>query len=381
MALSLVVTSCNQQAPTAGGASKVYKTLTVGLGSCSIDTRYSTSIRGEQFVDIRPQVSGVITDILFAEGSRIKKGQPLFIIDQVPYKAALAVAVANVKSAQASVATAKLNVESGEDLYKESIISKNEFQTYKNTLAAAEANLALMKAQETNARNDLSYTVVKSPVDGVASMIPYRVGALVSSSITDPLVSVSNNDRMYAYFSMSEAQLLALTRVSGSTERLISQMDRVELILNDGERYDYSGEVDAISGTIERSTGAVGMRALFENPESMLRDGGSGSVVVTTVMDSVIVVPKIATFEIQNKVFAYRVVDGKAASSQLDVYPYNNGKEYVVESGLNLGDIIIAEGAGLLREGTAIDNTEDVGAVKESEEQSDIYEVESNPNE
>ncbi len=353
-ALSFMVTSCNQSVQSGGGAAKEYKTMTVGLGSSDIDTRYSASIRGEQFVDIRPQVSGVITQILVKEGAKITKGQTLFVIDQVPYKAALDVAMANVKSAEASAATAKLNADNARELYRESVISNNELQITLNTLASAEANLALMKAQEQSARNDLSYTVVKSPVDGVASMIPYRVGALVSSSITEPLLSVSNNKNMYAYFSMSEAQLLALSRVSGSADSLMSRMDKVELLLNDGEKYDQLGEIDAISGTIDRTTGTVSMRAIFANPVQMLRDGGSGSVVVTTQMKDVIVVPKIATFEIQNKVFAYKVVDGKATSSQLDVYPYNNGKEYVVESGLTIGDVIIAEGAGLLREGTPV---------------------------
>lgn len=328
--------------------------LTVELGRSDIDTRYSTYIRGEQFVDIYPQVSGVITDILIQEGAKIKKGQPLFIIDQVPYKAAAAVATANVKSAEASVATAKLNAENAKELFKESVISKNELQITLNTLASEEASLALAKAQELSAKNDLSYTTVTSPVDGVASMIPYRVGALVSSSISTPLVSVSNNENMYAYFSMSEAQLLGLTRAVGSADGLLESMDQVALVLNDGERYEHLGQVDAISGTIDRTTGTVGMRAIFANPEKMLRDGGSGSIVVTTQMDSVIVIPKIATFEIQNKIFAYKIVDGKTASTQLDVYPYNNGKEYVVEGGLEIGDVIIAEGAGLLREGTLV---------------------------
>ncbi len=163
---------------------------------------------------------------------------------------------------------------------------------------------------------------------------------------------------MYAYFTMSESQLLALMRVSLSNEDLLSQMDRVELHLRDGEIYEHLGEVDAISGVIDRTTGTVGMRAVFPNYEQMLRDGGSGSIVVTTKMDSVIVLPKIATYEIQNKLFAFKVIDGKAVSTQLDVYPYNNGKEYVVESGLDIGDTVIAEGAGLLREGTLIEKTE-----------------------
>ncbi len=354
MALSIMATSCNQATQQIAGGEKEYKTLTVINGQSDIDARYSTSIRGEQFVDIYPQVSGVITQILVKEGAQITKGQPLFIIDQVPYKAALAVAEANVKSAKASVATAKLNADNARELRKESVISENELRITLNSLAEAEASLALAEAQELSARNDLSYTTVSSPVDGVASMIPYRVGALVSSSISSPLVSVSDNDNMYAYFSMSESQLLALTRAVGSADSLMASMDKVALILNDGERYEHLGEIDAISGTIDRTTGTVGMRAKFPNPEKMLRDGGSGSVIITTQMTNTIVIPKIATFEIQNKLFAYKIIDGKTASTQLKVYPYNNGKEYVVEGGLNLGDVIIAEGAGLLREGTQV---------------------------
>ncbi len=353
-ALPLLFSSCNQTIPQKDGAAKEYKTLTVSLGDSDIDTKYSASIRGEQFVDIFPQISGVITDILIKEGAKVKRGETLFIIDQVPFKAALMIAQANLKSAKASCATAKLNAKNAKELHREGVISENELLITLNSLAQAEAQVALMEAQVVIAQSNLEYTMIQSPVDGVAGMIPYRVGALVSPSISEPLVSVANNDNMYAYFSMSESQLLSLSRAVGSSDRLMESMDRVTLILNDGERYDHAGVIDAISGTIERSTGAVAMRAMFPNAEHMLRDGGSGSVVITSQMENMIVIPKVATFEIQNKLFAYKVIDGKTQSTQLDVYPYNNGREYVVEGGLEVGDIIIAEGAGLLREGMQV---------------------------
>lgn len=113
-----------------------------------------------------------------------------------PTKAALETAIANVKSAEAQLATAKLTADSKEQLYKENIVSDFDLQSARNTLAAAEAALAQASAQEINARNNLSYTEVKSPVDGVASMIQYRVGALVSSSITEPLVTVADTEQM-----------------------------------------------------------------------------------------------------------------------------------------------------------------------------------------
>ncbi|MFR9503557.1 MAG: efflux RND transporter periplasmic adaptor subunit [Rikenellaceae bacterium] len=351
--IALVTTSCGEQS-AAPQAAKSYKTLSIVPSSTVVSTKYSASIRAEQFVDIRPQVSGVITSIAIEEGAQIKKGQTILVLDQVPYKAALDVASANVKSAEAAVATAKLNYESGESLYREQVISNNELQQLQNTLLAAEAAFVQAQAQETIARNDLSYTVVKSPVDGLAGMINYRVGALVSSSITDPLVSVSNNDKMYAYFSLSESALLNLIEQSGSTEAFIEQMDQVELVLNNGSIYPLKGEVDAISGVIDQSTGAVSVRAVFENPDKILRDGGAGSVRIAAKYDDVIVIPKVATYEIQNKTFVFKIVDGMTSSSQITILPTDNGQEYIVTSGVNLSDVIIAEGAGLLREGTPV---------------------------
>ncbi|MFI3287161.1 MAG: efflux RND transporter periplasmic adaptor subunit [Rikenellaceae bacterium] len=353
LAICLSLTGCGAQAERKTEA-KSYKTLELNLTDAKVSQKYSASIRGEQFVDIRPQISGVITNILINEGAQIKAGQTLFIIDQVPYKAALDVAIAGVKSAESNVATAELNAKSSQALYDEQVISENELLIAQNTLASAEAALALANAEEVNARNNLSYTTIKSPVSGVASMISYRVGALVSSSITDPLVSVTNNENMNAYFSMSESQILTLSAQSGSTEQLIEDMGDVELVLNNGALYSHTGRVNAISGTIDRTTGAVSLRAGFENPEEILRDGGNGNIVIHTQLDSVIVIPKVATYELQNLVFAFRVIDGKAVSTEIQVYPLDNGNEYIVTSGLKAGEVIVAEGAGLLREGTVI---------------------------
>ena len=186
----ILLSSCNPKPQQEAGAK--YKTLRVEFSDRTLKTGYTASLRGRQYVEIRPQVSGIITEILLNEGDPVKKGQVLFIIDQVPYKAALETAIANVKSAESRLATAKLTAESKEELFKENVVSEFDLQTARNSLAEAQANLAQARAQETNARNDLSYTTVKSPVNGVASMIPYRVGALVSSSITEPLVTVSD---------------------------------------------------------------------------------------------------------------------------------------------------------------------------------------------
>ena len=341
-------------APQQQETDTAYKTLTIKSGDQILKTGYTATLRGRQNVEIRPQVSGIITEICINEGDAVHKGQTLFIIDQIPYKAALQTAIANVKSAEAKLATAKLTADSKAELYKEQVVSEFDLQTARNEQIAAEAALAQAKAQEVNARNDLSYTEVKSPVDGVASMIPYRVGALVNSSITEPLVTVSDDSEVYAYFSMTENQILDFVQQYGSLKKAIEHLDKVELTMSNGKTYSSLGKVDAISGTIDEGTGAISLRAVFSNPDQFLRNGGSGTVVVPTVKKQCIIIPQAATYELQNRIFVYKVVDSKAQSAPVEVFRLNNGTEYVVEDGLASGDVIIAEGAGLVREGTII---------------------------
>ena len=196
-----------------------YATMTVFTSEKTLSNNYSASIRGKQDIDIYPQVSGFITKLCVTEGESVKKGQVLFIIDQVPYQAALNTAIANVEAAKASVATAQLTYDSKQELYKNKVVSEFDLKTTYNTLLSAKAQLAQAEAQEINARNNLSYTEVKSPSNGVIGTLPYRVGALVSASLPKPLTTVSDNSEMYVYFSMTENQLLALTRQYGSKDR------------------------------------------------------------------------------------------------------------------------------------------------------------------
>ena len=351
--LALLAAGCTGK-KEAGKAPAEYKTLTVTRSDQTLESRYAASLEGQQMVEIRPQVTGTITRICFEEGDNVRKGQTLFILDQIPYTAALEVAQANKKSAEAQLSTAKLTAESNQMLFDKEVISAYELQTSKNALAAAEAAFAQAEAQVTTARNNLSYTVIKSPVDGVAGMIPYRVGALVSSSITSPLVTVSDDSHVYAYFSLSENQILEYIRQAGSQEAFLRDMPEVGLIMSDGEEYPAKGRIDAVSGIVDQSTGSVRIRAKYPNKGRLLRSGGTATVVVPTDIKDCIVIPQTATYEIQERVFVFKVEDGKAVSAPVKVFKLNNGSDYVVESGLEEGDIIIAEGAGLVREGTPI---------------------------
>ena len=349
---------------------KTYKTYTVVAADRTLKTGYTATIHGCQTVEIRPQVSGMITDIFINEGDFVRKDSILFIIDQTPYKTAYEIAAANVKSAEAALSTAQLMLDSNQDLFKENVISEVDLMTSRNDLAEAEARLALCRAEEENARINLSYTEVRSPVNGVASMIPYRVGALVSSSIAEPLVTVSDDSEVYAYFSMAENKMLDLIQQYGSLQNAIKDMPEVELTMSNGKTYNSRGRINAISGTINGSTGAVSLRATFPNRNRLLREGGSGTVVIPSVRENCIVIPQSATYELQDRIFVYKVVEGRAVATRIEVMDRNNGVEYIVEKGLRVGDVIVAEGAGLIREGTEIiPQTDEEEQPAEAEEQ------------
>ncbi len=349
----VLMTGCGKKAPQAGAQQSSYEVITIGLSDKELKTNYSASIRGRQDIDIYPQVSGTISKVSINEGEEVREGQTLFIIDQVPYEAALKVAEANVKTAEAAVATAQLVYDSKQALFKESVISEFDLATAKNSLLTAQAQQAQAEAQLVNAKNNLSYTVVKSPCNGVAGKIPFRAGALVSPSLAKPLTTISDNSNMYVYFSMTENQLLNLIRKYGSKDSALVQMPSIQLQLNDKSMYAEQGRVESISGVIDPSTGTVSVRAVFPNPNGLLASGASGTVIMPEKRDRCIAIPQATTFEIQDKTFVYRVVDGKAASTPV-VVSRVNGQEYVVESGLSVGDVIVGEGVSLLREGTPI---------------------------
>ena len=348
----LSIASCKSR--TVEEETSDYKTLTVKLENRTLMQGYSARLDGQQVVEVRPQVSGLITRICIDEGQKVRKGQVLFVIDQVPYQAALAEATANVKSAEANLATAKLNLESTEVLREKNVVQDYDLNAARNELAVAEAALAQAQAQEMSARNNLSYTEVKSPVDGVASMIAYRVGALVSSSISVPLVTLSDDSNVYAYFSLNESQITSLTEQYGSLDEFMKRMEDVELQMAGGRMYGEKGHISAVSGIVTTGTGTVVLRADFPNDRGLLRSGGSATVMVPTTLAQVVVIPQRATYELQNKTFVYKVVNGKAQSAPVTLYRLNNGTEYVVEEGLQPGDVIIAEGAGLVKEGVNV---------------------------
>lgn len=354
----LALSACQQSRKPQEEGGK-YPLLTLTPEDRQLSVKYSAVIERKQDVEVRPQVSGTITQVLVEEGAHVHKGQVLFIIDQVPYRAALQKARAAVATAEANEATAKQTLDGKMSLYEDKVISDFELRTAQNEYKSAQAALLQAQAELTDAQNNLSYTEVKSPVDGYAGMTSYRIGALVSASMTDPLIRVSDNSEMYAYFSLSEKQVLTLTAQYGSLDQALASFPEVSLELNDGSTYAQKGKVDVISGIIDKTTGTVSLRAIFSNPDKRLMSGGSANIIVPFDRTQCIVIPQGGTYEIQNRIFAFKVIDGKAVSTPIEVFEINNGTEYIVEKGLQAGDVIVSEGAGLLKDGTIVSTPQD----------------------
>ena len=322
---------------------------TVEAQSASSQTTYPATIKGIQDVEIRPKASGFITRVCVQEGQSVGAGQLLFVIDNETYQAAVRQAQAAVNTANAQLNTMKLTYDNSQQLHKNNVIGDFELQSAKNNYESAQAQVnqakaALQQAQAglASARENLSFCYVKSPASGVVGNLPYKVGALVSGSSQPALTTVSNISTMEVYFSMNEKDMLQMTKTAGSA---VASFPAVKLQLADGSIYAHEGRVVKASGVIDPATGAVSMIAQFPNPERLLKSGGSGSIVVPRENASAIVIPQECVLEVQDKHFVFVVgKDNKVVYTEITVDPQNDGKNYVVRSGLKVGDKYVTNG-------------------------------------
>ncbi|CAI2768448.1 efflux RND transporter periplasmic adaptor subunit [Flavobacterium collinsii] len=363
LAASIIITSCgnkNDKAAQAGGAPQVkeYKTLTLEPKSATLYTDYPASIQGQQNIEIRPRVEGYIDKIFVDEGAVVRAGQALFKISAPEYEQEVRTAAASIKSAQANLSAAKLAVNKVKPLVEKGIISKYDLESAQYTYESALATLAQANASLVNAKTNLGYTTVTSPVDGVVGSIPFRMGSLVSSNTTDPMTTVSSIGNVYAYFAVNEKKLLNFTQNTDpgiSLAAKIKKMPPVSLLLSDGTAYSEKGRIETVNGLINTETGSVTFRARFSNPKSIIRSGNSTTVRIPNEVNEAIIIPQSATFELQDKLFAVVVgKDGKTKNANITVLENTAGNYYVVKSGLQTGDQIVLEGVAALKDGTEI---------------------------
>ena len=360
--VALAIVSCGQkqQGGAPGGPAgqvKEYPVIAVTQQSTTLFKEYASKLEGQQTVEIRSKIAGYIDKIMVDEGASVKKGQVLFRLNANDLQATVRSAEASVKVAEADVNSAAINLEKTKPLVEKNIISKFELESVNSTLKAKEAQLALAKANLENAKANLQYTVITSPADGTIGTFPYRMGSLISSTSAEPLTTVSNTEKMYAYFSLNEKDFLTLTKgLEGKNlQEKFTKLPEVSLVMADNSVYEVPGKIETASGLVDQQTGAVNIRATFSNPAGFLRSGGSGLVRIPQMIDSVIIIPQKTSYELQGKHFVYLVDAGnKVHNTEIEVLAGNLKDSYVVTSGLKAGDKIVLEGIASLRNDTEI---------------------------
>lgn len=348
----LLLAGCRQQ-EAEDTAPADFETMTVTKSDLVLEQSYPASIEGRQSVKIIPRVEGYLREVRVKEGQQVRRGQVLFVIDQSAYQAEVKAASANVEVARANLTKEQLNYDGSRGLNEHNVISDHELRTAASSLAMAKAQLRQSEAQLETAHANLSYTVLRSPSDGVVGSLPFRVGDYVGPS-HGSLTTVADSHEMFVYFSLTERDVMDRIARHGSLEKAVSAFPPVALLSANGDTCVVRGRVESISGVVESSTGSVSARAVFPNGDGRLLSGSTGRLVVPYKMHQVIVIPQAATYEIQDKKYVFRVVEGKASSTIITVLPMTDGKNYVVANGLEVGDIIVAKGAGYVKEGQEI---------------------------
>lgn len=357
--IALLLSSCGNARQTQDEADmpQEYSVLELGPQHVSIDTDFPATLQGEEVIEIRPRIEGYLEELYVDEGMTVKRGQRLFRISSPQYEQELRIAEAGIHTAQADVDAAEMAVRKTRPLVEKEIISEFELESAEYTLRSKKAVLAQANATVANARANVGYTIISSPSDGVIGTIPYKKGSLVSSTSTSPLTTLAAAKDVYAYFSMNEKQLLDFNRIfKGNTiQEKLKLLPPVTLVLADGTLYGHSGKLETASGLINTETGTVSFRATFPNPEAMLQSGGSASVRLPRDISNALVIPQSATYELQDKRMVFVVgADNKVSSSAITTIATNDGKYFVVSSGLSEGDNVVLTGLTTLSDSTAI---------------------------
>lgn len=350
----LFTVSCNKNngADSAMNMQLEVKTALVKKEDATVLKKYTASLQGKVNVEVRAQASGYVEKIVVDEGSYVKKGQPILLIDAQPYKIQLNNANASLKAAKATLETAQLEKDKVASLLENSFVSPIQLKTANAAYDNALANVAQAEAAVAEAQLNLNYCTVKAPVDGYLGRISKRVGNLVTAGEAEALTTMSDISDMYAYFSISEADYYNLVSDGGNTTAILNMP--VELELTNGTRYDKEGKIDMLNGEFDKTTNSLSVRATFPNEKRLLRNGGTGIVNLMTTHNKVIQIPIAATIDLQDKIFAFVLKeDNTVEQRQLKIIG-KNLHTYFIENGVNEAETIVTTGIDKLQDGMQV---------------------------
>lgn len=353
-AWTLIACSDKTEAPVAAAPS--LPVFDIQNASASTDSEYPAAIQGTVDVEIRPQVSGNLDKVFVDEGAYVTKGQPLFKINEQPFREQLNNALANLHGAEAALINAQLEIDKLTPLVQNKVVSDYQLKTAKASHRIASANLDQAKAVVGSAKINLGYTTITAPVSGYIGRLPKKQGSLVSASDIEPLTKLSDVHEVYAYFSLGETDFINFkAQYSGNTiNDKIKNLPPVTLILADNNAYAETGKIDMVDGQFDKNTGAITLRATFPNSKGLLRSGNTGKVRLEIQHGDAILVPQSATIEMQDKFFVFTVdKENKVTKSPITIIG-KSGTNYLIKDGVKSGDQIVLSGIDKLQEGQAI---------------------------
>lgn len=319
-------------------------------GGAAVEKKYPGIVEGSVNVDIKAQVSGYLEEIYVKEGDYVNKGQSLFRIKGEVFNEQVNNSQAALKTALANQANARLEVEKLKPLVAGNVVSDMQLKTAEANYEAVSAQVAQAKAALGSSQINAAFAVIKAPVSGYIGRIPKRIGNLVSPADVTPLTTLSDIHSVFVYFSMSEAEYLAFRKDSKADDKI----NEVSLVMADGSTYEHHGHLEAASGNIDPATGSMTLKAVFDNPDKLLRSGGSARVVLNKTFSSALSVPMASVKDIQDKLFVFTLGDSnKVAMRPLEIAG-RSGKNYLVKSGVKPGDKIALNNIDALNEGMPV---------------------------
>ncbi len=330
--------------------------VTIAAGNAITDNEYTAALEGKSNVEIRPQVQGNLIQVFVDEGSFVRAGQPLFKINDLPYREQYNSAVASLHAAEASIASAQVDIDKYTPLVQNKVISNVQLRAAQATRQMALANKESAQSAVAAAKINLNYTLVTSPVSGYVGRLHKKQGTIVSQADAEPLTTVSDVQDVYAYFSLSEGDFIRFkSQYAGNTlNDKIKSLPPVSLVLADNSLYEQKGHITMVDGQFDKNTGAITLRATFPNAQGMLRTGNTGKVRLSMPHNNVMMVPASATMEVQDKVFVYAVDDSNKVAKQPIKIVGKSGTDYLIQEGVKPGDRIVFSGLDHLQDGVII---------------------------
>ena len=343
-----------------------FETMTVEKQDITVPIKFSAKLKGQSDVTITPQVSGQLVKIAVSEGQQVKKGQVLFVIDSRNAQLELQAAQANLQAALAQENSAKLEFESNKNLFEKKIVSSYMLSNSENSYKQAQASVSQARASVNRAKVNLGFCTITAPVVGVIGEIPVRTGDQVSPGTR--LTIVSGNTKMDAEFSVPEAIIEESVQAGATRDdkaKYMAELPDVTFVMKNGTEYPHKGRVTSLTGVVDATTGSLGAKASFPNPDGHLFSGIQGTVVLPFAEKDVMVIPQTAVVKLQDKQLVYKVkADSTATAVTVTTADTGNGKDFIVTSGLNVGDKIVTIGANNVTEGQQVLFPEEVKSEK-----------------